>query len=69
MKKMKLDLARLEVETFVTYVSASSRGTVHANGSCATYSCQGTCGIVPVSTAEKDGDFLATPICTKNCCV
>lgn len=69
MKKMTLSLAELEVESFVTFVPESRRGTVHANGSCQTYSCLGTCGIVPDSTAAKDGDFLATPICTKNCCV
>ena len=69
MKKLTLTLAELEVESFVTFVPESRRGTVHANGSCATYSCQGTCGIIPDSTAEKDGDFAATPLCSQKCCV
>jgi hypothetical protein len=69
-QKLTLDLAALEVETFVTFVPESRRGTVHANGSCQTFSCPpGTCGIVPDSTAEKDGDFAATPFCSQRCCV
>jgi hypothetical protein len=53
MKKLSLDLAELRVESFETDADEQSpRGTVHANGGCVTYSCQGTCGASPPSTIE-----------------
>ncbi len=69
MKKLTLKLDELNVETFVTFAAETDRGTVRANGGCQTFSCLGTCGIAPDSTAAKDGDFAATPLCSGNCCV
>jgi len=69
MKKLSLDLAGLQVESFETFVPEDRRGTVRANSGCQTFSCPpGTCGIAPDSLAEKDGDFAATPLCSGNCC-
>lgn len=69
MKKLSLDLAGLQVESFETFVPDDRRGTVRANGSCVTFSCPpGTCGIAPDSTPVK-GDFAATiRFCSGNCC-
>ena len=72
MKKLMLDLAELQVESFETFASEQNReGTVRANAGCVTWSCGGTCGAAPDSTPAKDGDFAATPLCTHNgaCCV
>jgi hypothetical protein len=69
MKKLSLDLAGLQVESFETFVPEDRRGTVRANSGCETYSCPGTCGIVPDSTPAKDGDFAGTlRLCSGNCC-
>jgi len=69
MKKLTLDLANLQVESFETFVSErDGKGTVRANAGCVTWSCGGTCGANLDSTPAKDGDFAATPICSGNCC-
>jgi hypothetical protein len=69
MKKLSLDLAGLQVESFETFVPEDRRGTVRANSGCVTYSCPpGTCGAQLDSTPGKDGDFAATPLCSGNCC-
>ena len=72
MKKLSLDLAELKVESFETFVGErDARGTVRANAGCVTYSCGGTCGNIPASDIEKNGDYAATFGChTGNaCCV
>jgi len=53
MKKLSLDLAELRVESFETAGDGRSpRGTVRGNAlsDCCTFSCAGTCGIIPDST-------------------
>ena len=78
MKKMSLDLGKLKVESFETFVGErDARGTVRANAGCETWSCGGTCGAQPISDVEKNGNFARTFIdctqfdCTNNgaCCV
>ena len=67
MKKLNLDLAELQVESFETFVAErDARGTVRANLGCVTYSCKGTCGNIPASDVEKNGFQAAT---LANCCV
>ena len=72
-KKLSLEMAGLKVESFETFASESAaRGTVRANGSCITWSCEGTCGAQPASDVEKLGPYAATFLnCTNNgaCCV
>jgi len=68
MKKLSLDLGKLEVESFDTFVPESDRGTVRANGSCITWSCTGTCGAQPDTTFDK-GMWLATRTNCPQCCV
>ncbi len=53
MKKLSLNLAELRVESFETAADGRSpRGTVRGNAAsdCCTFSCAGTCGIIPDST-------------------
>jgi hypothetical protein len=72
MKKLMLDLANLQVESFETFASEQARrGTVRANAGCVTWSCAGTCGAQPASDVEKNGDYAGTFACTNNgaCCV
>ena len=72
MKKLNLDLAELQVESFETFVSdETARGTVRANIGCVTWSCGGTCGAAPATDVEKHGDYAVTFACTNNgaCCV
>lgn len=45
MKKLQLDLDRLEVETFVTREEERKPGTVNANEVTVPISCDGTCDI------------------------
>lgn len=55
MKKLSLDLSSLRVESFETDVERQSlRGTVRGNAQsdCCTFSCAGTCGILPPSAIE-----------------
>jgi hypothetical protein len=55
MRKLSLDLNQLAVESFETDADGQSpRGTVRGNAEtdCCTFSCQGTCGIIPDSTAN-----------------
>jgi hypothetical protein len=77
MKKLSLDLTRLKVESFDTFVPEDRRGTVRAHSGCETYSCPpGTCG-ANLSVIEKLGDYAPTYFnctkfdCTNNgaCCV
>jgi hypothetical protein len=72
MKKLNLDLSSLKVESFETFVSErDTRGTVHANAGCVTYSCGGTCGNIPASDLAKRGDYgvLMDALLTPGCCV
>lgn len=67
MRKLSLDPAELAVESFDTFGAGERSGTVRGNGSCYTFSCTGTCGIVPDSSPEKDGGFaISEP--PRNCC-
>jgi len=53
MKKLNLDLTELRVESFETAGDGRTpRGTVRGNAAsdCCTFSCAGTCGIIPDST-------------------
>ena len=47
MKKLKLELDELTVESFQTGDADAAAGTVHARQDCVTYSCAGTCGAPP----------------------
>ena len=68
MKKLSLEVAELKVESFETYVSErDERGTVRANAGCITYSCKGTCGNIPASDIEKNGDLAFVTF--NACCV
>jgi hypothetical protein len=68
MKKLSLDVGELKVESFDTFVPEEKRGTVRANGDCATWSCppQGTCGMYPDSEVAKLGPAAAS--FRGNCC-
>ena len=77
MKKLSLDLNQLAVESFETDADGQSlRGTVRGNAEtdCCTFSCQGTCGIIPDSTGtalkptNKCGDTNDMTGCMP-CCV
>jgi hypothetical protein len=69
MKKLRMDLQGLEVESFETFVPEERRGTVRANGGCVTWSCPpGTCGAY-LSEIEKNGNYAPTFACgSNNCC-
>jgi hypothetical protein len=68
MKKLALDLNKLSVESFETFVPAGGRGTVRANGGCQTWSCppMGTCGMYPDSEIAKFGPAAVS--FGGNCC-
>ena len=70
MKKLKLELDELAVETFETGDAEALPGTVHARQDCVTYSCAGTCGASPPtdSTAlpakpTRDDMTMCIPCC------
>ena len=49
MKKLKLELDELTVDTFETGNTEAMPGTVRGRQDCVTYSCAGTCGAPPPS--------------------
>jgi len=71
MKKLVLDLSELRVESFPTAEAGAPRGTVRGNADtdCCTFSCEGTCGIVPDSGAFAALAATTPPgRCSNFCC-
>ena len=66
MKKMSLNLDQLTVESFEIANARQMRGTVRGHDVCSdvcTFSCAGTCGILPPSAESACEAFPRTQVC------